>query len=490
MGVYKIWSILFVVCICGCKNQTTTINVQMDRDVKLLYSNPDIQICYDGFMDTLKANSTGKLKLIFNLDRGKIVILKTSDSKNNYFLPILPGENYNISLKNNVFLIDGPNKTGIELYQSVTHYTSTTMDWSMFKNDTLSRDEMIEKIKKKELAEFSQLLIANKITSSFYQLVSNDRDCFYAFVSSWLYSWDMLKIYRNEETDSSIMREKQTLNRLQKNFEHYYPDDIRLMGFRSWPFYGVFMYIQIYKSFYLKHVARNNIEGLLSSNLHFTFWFEQVKQSFPEEILESALAFLIHNQAVGDGLLIEASIPAFQYFKEKYPLSPYLKYFHQHIERVEALFSEEKPDTSIHFLENEPDLNTLSKLLTRFKGEKLYIDIWSPTCGPCRTEFQYCDSLEMILKQNNVTPLYISLDRGNKDAKQWKALVRYYNLKGYHFRAEQSFIEDLSKLYYEDDMKNTSFVIPWYIFVDENGHIVEKHFKRPSVIVSTKTLFN
>ena len=57
----------------------------MDRDVKLLYSNPDIQICYDGFMDTLKANSTGKLKLIFNLDRGKIVILKTSDSKNNYF---------------------------------------------------------------------------------------------------------------------------------------------------------------------------------------------------------------------------------------------------------------------------------------------------------------------------------------------------------------------------------------------------------------------
>jgi len=354
----------------------------------------------------------------------------------------------------------------------------------------LKEDEMIEKIKKKELAEFSQLLIANKITSSFYQLVSNDRDCFYAFVSSWLYSWDMLKIYRNEETDSSIMREKQTLNRLQKNFEHYYPDDIRLMDSPSWPFYGVFMYIQIYKSFYLKHVARNNIEGLLSSNLHFTFWFEQVKQSFPEEILESALAFLIHNQAVGDGLLIEASIPAFQYFKEKYPLSHYLKYFHQHIERVEALFSEEKPDTSIHFLENEPDLNTLSKLLTRFKGEKLYIDIWSPTCGPCRTEFQYCDSLEMILKQNNVTPLYISLDRGNKDAKQWKALVRYYNLKGYHFRAEQSFIEDLSKLYYEDDMKNTSFVIPWYIFVDENGHIVEKHFKRPSVIVSTKTLFN
>ena len=467
----------------GCTKRTTTISGMIGKQTKLLYSNPDLAVCFDNFLDTLVPDDQGRFELKFNLKEGRFMILKMPDSRNKYFIPVLPGERYEISIgKDNEFSVDGANKEGIALYQSVLNYDPYTMKWSIFKNDTLSRDEMIKKIKQGELTQFKKLLDDKEITSSFYKLINDDRDCFYAFVAAWLNLWDMLAIYRRPETDESILAEKNTMKQLQNIFDRYKPDDKDFIKSPSWTEYALFMYTEIYLQYLKKHIDRDRIESLIDPEQHFSFWFEQTKQSFSGNRLESALALLIYRK----GSEVESSIPAYRYFKEKYPASPYLNYFEEQMNETIKLYTENKSDPSIRFTENSDSINSLSALISRFKGKKLYVDIWATWCAPCRKEFQYKDSLEIILEQHDITPLYISLDNENQN-KKWKALVYANHLKGFHFRAHQAVIDDL-KLYWGGEKGKKSFLIPWYMLIDENGNILEKHARRPSEIVATKRL--
>ena len=363
------------------------------------------------------------------------------------------------------------------------------MDWrAFFENDTFSRDEMIEKVKQEELTGFKKLLDNKKITRSFYKLIAGDRDCFYASISAELYLQDMLKIYRSPETDESILAEKNTMKQLQNIFDRYKPDDKNLMKSPSWTKYALSMYTKFYKQYFAKHINRDNIESLINVDSHFSFWFEQIRQSFRGETLEPALALLIYRDGgVSSNKLVKASIPVFQYFKEKYPVSPYLPYFQGPMNRMSAFYTGSELDPSIRFIESGDSIDSFSELISRLKGKKLYVEIWGNWCAYCREEFQYKDSLEVILKQNNVTPLYISLDEVNQ-GKTWEALVYAYNLRGIHFRANRAFIDDLNKLYREGEKGKRSFSIPWYMLIDENGNILEKYARRPSEIVSTKRL--
>ncbi|WP_068690281.1 TlpA family protein disulfide reductase [Culturomica massiliensis] len=483
----KVFSLLVfltgLVFLVSCTNRTTTISGTIDKQTKLLYSNPDLAVCFDNFLDTLVPDDQGRFELKFNLKEGRFMILKMPDSRNKYFIPVLPGEHYEISIgKNNEFSVDGANKEGIALYQSVLNYDPYTMKWSIFKNDTLSRDEMIKKIKQGELTQFKKLLDDKEITSSFYKLINDDRDCFYAFVAAWLNLWDMLAIYRRPETDESILAEKNTMKQLQNIFDRYKPDDKDFIKSPSWTEYALFMYTEIYLQYLKKHIDRDRIESLIDPEQHFSFWFEQTKQSFSGNRLESALALLIYRK----GSEVESSIPAYRYFKEKYPVSPYLNYFEEQMNETIELYTGNKSDPSIRFTENSDSINSLSALISRFKGKKLYVDVWATWCAPCRKEFQYKDSLEIILEQHDITPLYISLDNENQN-KKWKALVYANHLKGFHFRANQAFIDDL-KLYWGGEKGKKSFLIPWYMLIDENGNILEKHARRPSEIVATKRL--
>ena len=495
----KVFSLLVfltgLVFLVSCTNRTTTISGTIDKQTKLLYSNPDLAVCFDNFLDTLVPDDQGRFELKFNLKEGRFMILKMPDSRNKYFIPVLPGEHYEISIgKNNEFSVDGANKEGIALYQSVLNYDPYTMKWSIFKNDTLSRDEMIKKIKQGELTQFKKLLDDKEITSSFYKLINDDRDCFYASISAELYLQDMLKIYRSPKTDNSILAEENTMKQLQNIFDRYKPDDKNLMKSPSWTKYALFRYIKFYKQYFAKHINRDNIESLINVDSHFSFWFEQIRQSFRRETLEPVLALLIYRDGgVSSNKLVKASIPVFQYFKEKYPGSPYLPYFQSPMNRMLAFYTGSELDPSIRFIESGDSIDSFSELISQLKGKKLYVDIWGNWCAYCREEFQYKDSLEVILKQNNVTPLYISLDEVNQ-GKTWEALVYTYNLRGIHFRANRAFIDDLNKLYRDEKNENPggnekkSFSIPWYMLIDENGNILEKQARRPSEIVSTKRL--
>jgi thiol-disulfide isomerase/thioredoxin len=328
-------------------------------------------------------------------------------------------------------------------------------------------------------------LEGKKITPSFFTLIENDRNCFYAFASAWLYSWDVLRILRNRNNNYDEAKMTEIVGTLTDIYEKYKPDDMHLMKSPQWKSYALFMYIKIYKQYLFKEVNTNNVDSLLSPE-NILFWFEQIKESFQGKALEAALALLIYERGGLKGYGV-SSITYYDYFLEHFPNSPYLKYFKDQMDETVAFYEEATFDPSVHFVEPSDSIHTFQQLLELFRGKRLYIDVWGTWCGPCRLQFKYKDLLEPILQKNNIIPLYIVINAVNEQTNTWEGLIKTYNLKGYHFRANKLFIEDLNRIYNPDNANNAegkiSFLIPWYMLVDEEGNIVEKHFKRPSDLV-------
>lgn len=445
-------------------------------------------------MDTVSLAKDGGFNKEFHLKENRFILLRALELDKDYILPIQAGENYQVTIgKDKELEIKGQNEEGIKLYQSVLQYSAGKLDWSLFNSEPANRNSRIQQIKLEELDKFKQLLNEKKITKSFYNLIENDRNCFYSFVSIWLCAWDMMAIFRNQETDHDNSSKKIVINHMTKIFDKYKPNDKNLMKSPTWESYALFMYIDIYKQYVLQTIDKANIEEILFEH-HIPFWFEQIKESFSGETLEAALAVFIYKKGGMENFTVsEESIPVYEFFKKQFPNSKYSKYFDAHMQKTLSYYNQKTHDSSIHFIENGDSINTFSQLLSQMEGQKLYIDIWATWCNPCRYEFQFNDSLHSILRQNNITPLYISLDEDNQ-TKKWEALIQTYNLRGMHFRANKLFKNDLNELYQDESNSKTNqsgqktFSIPWYMLIDENGNIIEKHFKRPSEIVSSKTL--
>ncbi|MDR1153111.1 MAG: TlpA family protein disulfide reductase, partial [Bacteroidales bacterium] len=175
-----------------------------------------------------------------------------------------------------------------------------------------------------------------------------------------------------------------------------------------------------------------------------------------------------------------------------YPNSKYPEYIRPLINEI-VLYHQtvEKPfDENVHFLDGYENINTLEEALKPLKGKKIYIDVWATWCGPCKEEFKHRQELKKILDRQNIQQLYISIDQDDQDLR-WKECIKFYGLSGTHIRANRNLDMDLRKRY---DKKakgpNYSMGIPWYMRVDENGHIIKEHAETPSEITGKPEILN
>ena len=82
-------------------------------------------------------------------------------------------------------------------------------------------------------------------------------------------------------------------------------------------------------------------------------------------------------------------------------------------------------------------------------------------------EFARAEKLREILSSKKIEILYISIDE-DRNEKNWKDLIKYYNLEGYHIRANSSLCEDLKKT----QNPEKGLYVPWHIMFDEKGNII------------------
>jgi thiol-disulfide isomerase/thioredoxin len=111
--------------------------------------------------------------------------------------------------------------------------------------------------------------------------------------------------------------------------------------------------------------------------------------------------------------------------------------------------------------------------MEHFKGKKVFVDMWATWCGPCKEQFQFNPGLKAYLKANNVEMLYISMDNDQAD-RQWKEMIKYYDLSGKHVRTGEALKKDLMNLFWD----GKSYSIPRYLIV-KDGVVLEKMALQP-----------
>lgn len=110
-----------------------------------------------------------------------------------------------------------------------------------------------------------------------------------------------------------------------------------------------------------------------------------------------------------------------------------------------------------------------------FKGKVVFIEFWASWCITCKDQFDHEDDLNRFLQSKGVEHLFISVDYDLQDTR-WKELIKYYNLRGSHIRANESLLRDLSRIFWQ----GKGYALPLYVILNRTGYIVESDAPRPS----------
>ncbi|MEJ7823456.1 MAG: TlpA disulfide reductase family protein [Chitinophagaceae bacterium] len=112
-----------------------------------------------------------------------------------------------------------------------------------------------------------------------------------------------------------------------------------------------------------------------------------------------------------------------------------------------------------------------NQLLTKLRGNIVYIDFWASWCKPCVEEIPFSHSLKEKLAGKDIKMLYISLDT---DFDSWRKACERFKIND-----KNSFVlinPEKNKL----AQKINLGPIPRYIVMDKTGKIVKLDASRPS----------
>ena len=484
IGVFSL--LLFVSC--NRAKETVITGQIIEHADKVIYTNPNDGTCYAGFRDTVQVDENGNFELKFNLKRSSFIVLWTSQARKDCKLLLEPGGNYHILIDTKKEIaISGTNEEGQRLYATLPNPSLVSMQTSSLEKEsslTVIR-EKIQDMKNEELEKFKELLDENKISVSFYKLIQNDRDCYFATLESLILGTKMIGLVRSGNKNYILENGDNLLKNLENVYTQYRLDNKDLLISSFWAEYAEY-FIQGYVQISKEDFSVESFRELYGSGTFNTFMINDAKKNLTGKSLEFLQATYIYQASLQQKFEKEL-IALFDQFKKDYPKSEYTNYIQPYIDLIVDFYNKIDRDFSenIMFVENFENINTLEELIEPMKGKMIYIDVWATWCGPCKEEFKYSEALKQILIEKDIQMLYISIDRESDDA-QWKKLIKYYNLEGKHIRVN----ENLStELYYKYDEKSGTIFIPWYILIDEEGNILQKHAKNPSQIVSGEDLF-
>jgi thiol-disulfide isomerase/thioredoxin len=341
-----------------------------------------------------------------------------------------------------------------------------------FFNDTIISKikQDLDKKEKMEMDQFQELLNDKMISEEFFNLVRSDRAYFYKGVLSMIASIKyMVNARRNNNLKDDDFRNMW--------FEAYEthpvtnPDLLR----SPWFFYYVQNYLR-YFEFTDTSFGIDAQEELYKQGLLQTHKIENAKKYLSDSVLEYYIAASLSYASFSKNYEKEL-ISLFDQFKEDYPSSKYLPFLEPEIKSI-VKFHELKDESfgdGIKFIDVSQNNDSFDGIIDGLKGKKVYVDIWATWCAPCKVEFGHKKNLNKLLKINNIETLYISIDKDER-AKQWEDMIKYYDLKGFHIRANEELNKNLTEII------GGRYGIPRYFLVDESGNIVNKLAEPPSRI--------
>ena len=401
--------------------------------------------------DTLSGTSELRFK-IATRHPAFISLQDVSDPSIIVYFPVQCGETYKLDFDGSAFSFEEPGQDAQRLYAAIPRYGHPQMEALSYTGDTdpvLVRTKL-DNVRALRMAPFDSLLRTHKISPEMFDLIAADRECNVLSVMA-----QVGVLLRSEEIQAAA-------------FEGFNPDSDRMLGAL-----GYFDLMEAYASRKLME-RREEIMPLVRAGQINTLLIGEYKKVLTGERLESAYAYQWRFAAIQRRYEKEL-ISLYEEFKQTYPNSPYLAAMQGYYEEICAFHAPKNLSDDIQFMTDTEGISTMEALLTRFAGKKVYIDVWATWCGPCKEEFAHEGALHGLLEDKGYEMLYLSVDKDSDDS-QWREMVAYYQLHGYHARAGETLISDLQRLF----DANGTMAIPWNMIVDTQGHIVQLHAPRPS----------
>ncbi len=472
--MYKLLMSILLLGLVSCSQTSHSDEVLItgkvigNNDYEVIHTVP-VNSCYGIATDVILPDSVGSFELKLEIEEP--TFLSFCLRGNNQHLLVCPGENYEVKINTNdsptSWSIVGENALLQAAYQKFLSPFDPTDVAMQYMNGTYAdAQKAFDSDSAREMDEF-KASVGESISPKIMALVQYDRKLYYCSIKCKLLVYKCFQAYRtnNKEELNTLV---QTGLNLFKDIDFEDTDFLRSKW--SYPLLRDFLFLKQYETIETTTEAQKKakIEGL-----RHTFKINFAKQYLSETNFEFYTAHYLKN-ALRQRKYEKELLTLFDDFKAQFPNSNYTQYLISDMDKVNdfhRIAAMEFPE-DIKVLDNYQTIGSLSECMQAFKGQKVYVDIWGTLCGYCKDEFAYKDAIDSVLKEMNVTMLYISTD-GDQNEERWLNMIKYYDLSGYHIRANKDLKADM------DNILNLKG-IPRYVLFDENGKIINDDMPRPS----------
>lgn len=465
----------------ACQNSKNKIVIQGEITgeipEKVEYTNPINGICNWWFTKSVTPDSLGKFQIEITSKEAIFIKIRISYTEKGTLIAE-PGKIYSVRFdlndKKNTFSVTDKSSIVQQTYNKLPNPEHIQVGAREFLRDTIATKikDTIEQRRTAEIAEFEKMFSEGVISKDVFCLVKTDRNCYYdAVLATVAWIKDLMAMQGREKV-------------FPKDFENLWEETFKQPLFSNpeivkspwFPFYAEsYVYFQEYINGIF---TKEKLETLSETNQTKKYRLSKAKEYLPPEVCEDYLTHYLYEESFQKKYEKEL-IGLFDDFKIDYPESEYIPYIAPQIDEIirfhktaDSGFSEKTK-----FVEVYQKLNTLTEIAIALPPGKIYVDVWATWCGPCKAEFEHKEQLKTLLQQNGTQMLYISIDR-DQDSIQWRNMIKFYNLEGFHLRANKEVVAELRKIF----DRGGSISIPWYILMGSDGKILKKHASRPSQI--------
>lgn len=132
---------------------------------------------------------------------------------------------------------------------------------------------------------------------------------------------------------------------------------------------------------------------------------------------------------------------------------------------------EEFANTVLTDTANNPLL--FGEMLESYKGNIVYMEVWSLSCGPCLRSMPTARMLEKEMGNLPVKFVYLTTDKLNNTL--WKHVFKASLTKENHYRLVNGTNSRMNKFMH-------STLVPWYLLFDKQGNLLDFHAEDPYTI--------
>lgn len=117
---------------------------------------------------------------------------------------------------------------------------------------------------------------------------------------------------------------------------------------------------------------------------------------------------------------------------------------------------------------------SFDKMMKKFKGKVVYLDMWNMECGPCRASMSHSRDLKEKLKNEPIEFVYLYV--GNRRKNTWEKIYKTSFSNQNHYQVQKGFGSSLNQF------MGISWV-PNYMIFDKKGKLISFSEDRPSASV-------